>query len=155
MGCASVENFTVRQFNVNQPEELDRVLNIAQSSLTEYYSPKLIVELYESWPEGFSVAVSGIKIVGFLVGSRFSPTEARILMLAVDRDYRKMGIGSLLLSAFLSMCSKKNFSAVRLEVKTDNDEAINLYKKFEFVITSRINAYYSDASDAFLMWRTI
>ncbi len=155
MGAANAEYFNVRPFNVNDQVELDQVLAVARNSLTEYYSQKLIIDLYENWPDGFSVAEYSGKIIGFLIGSRFSPTESRVLMLAVEKNYRKMGIGSRLLSEFIAMCAGRNFSAVRLEVKTDNEEAINLYKKFEFAITSRINAYYSDASDAFLMWRTI
>jgi ribosomal-protein-alanine N-acetyltransferase len=145
----------LRPFQVNNTEELDRVLEIAKNSLTEYYSPKLIVDLYEEWPEGFSVAEVHHKVAGFLIGSRYSSSEARILMIAVEKSYRKMGIGSSLLTNFIDLCMKKNFSAVRLEVKTDNEEAIKLYKKFNFEITSRISAYYSDASDAFTMWRTI
>ena len=56
---------------------------------------------------------------------------------------------------FLAYCRQNGFISVKLEVKTDNEVAIAFYKRFGFVITSRLRAYYSDASDAFTMWKII
>lgn len=142
----------IRQFQRN---DIDRILEIAGHSLTEYYTSSLIFDLYDSWPEGFSVYSIDGNIVAFMICARNTPNEARILMFAVDEHHRRQGIGVKLMQDFIEYCSRSGFISLKLEVKTDNDPAINFYKKFGFVITSRLRAYYSDASDAFTMWKII
>lgn len=143
---------TIRQF---QRSDIERVLEIAGHSLTEYYTSSLIFDLFDSWPDGFSVYSVGGDIVAFMIGARNTPNEARILMFAVDEPFRRQGIGERLMRDFVEYCSRNGFISLKLEVKTDNESAINFYKKFGFVITSRLRAYYSDASDAFTMWKII
>lgn len=142
----------IRQF---EPRDISRVLDVAESSLSEYYTNSLVIDLFEAWPEGFRVYVVDNRIVAFMICSRISPNEARILMFAVEEKYRRQGIGDALMRDFIEFCGKNGFISLKLEVKTDNDSAINFYKKYGFVITSRLRAYYSDASDAFTMWKII
>ncbi len=142
----------IRQF---QRSDINRILEIASHSLTEYYTSSLIFDLYESWPEGFKVYTIENEIVAFMISARNTPNEARILMFAVDEDHRRQGIGEKLMQEFIVFASMNGFISLKLEVKTDNESAINFYKRFGFAITSRLRAYYSDASDAFTMWKII
>jgi len=143
---------TVRTFNVR---DVDSILEIAGKSLSEYYSGSLFMDLFQTWPEGFFVYTLNDRVVGFLVGSKFSQTEARILILAIDEKYRHIGFGKALLDSFIKVCEMENLMSMRLEVRTDNDSAIKFYKKNGFVVTSTLRGYYSDLSDAYLMWRII
>ncbi|CAF1883096.1 hypothetical protein HID58_045260 [Brassica napus] len=66
-----------------------------------------------------------------------------IMTLGVLAPYRGIGIGSkLLLNHVLDMCSKQNVSEIYLHVQTNNEDAINFYKKFGFDITDTIPDYY-------------
>ena len=138
-----------------RPEDIRNVVEIGNSSLTEYYTDTLLLDLYEAWPNSFIVYTVNDRIVGFIVGSKFSRTEARILLLAVDASFRRKGIGMALMNNFVEVCNHENLLSVRLEVRTDNDQAIGFYKAFGFSIISVIRAYYSDASDAYLMWKLL
>ncbi|GGM66966.1 ribosomal-protein-alanine N-acetyltransferase RimI [Thermogymnomonas acidicola] len=142
----------VRNF---RKQDLDRVVDIGNSSLTEYYTPSLIMDLYRSWPESFMVYCVGSEIVGFIVGSRQSDIDARILLLAVDARYRNQGCGSALMDSFLRLCRDCGIRSVRLEVRTDNEKAISFYRRYGFSITSTLKSYYSDASDAYVMWKIL
>lgn len=142
----------IRQF---KPGDAGRVLEIAEESLSEYYTSTLLIDLFESWPEGFKVYMVNERIAGFMIAAKNTPNEARILMFAVEKKYRGKGVGFYLMKDFLTFCGRNGFVSVKLEVKTDNEQAINFYKKFGFVVTSRLRAYYSDASDAFSMWKII
>ena len=142
----------IRQF---QRSDIDRILEIAGNSLTEYYSSNLIFDLFDSWQDGFTVYALDGNIVAFMICARNTPNEARILMFAVDDNHRRQGVGEKLMLDFLAYCRQNGFISVKLEVKTDNEVAIAFYKRFGFVITSRLRAYYSDASDAFTMWKII
>ncbi|KAL5064811.1 hypothetical protein RYX36_026548 [Vicia faba] len=55
-----------------------------------------------------------------------------IMTLGVLAPYYGLGIGTKLLNHVLDLCSKQNISEVYLHVQTNNEEAINFYKKFEF-----------------------
>lgn len=142
----------VRKFS---DSDLDAVVELANGSLTEYYGVDLIYDLARQWPDGFLVYHFGNNIVGFLAGSKYSSNEARILLLAVDRSFRKIGIGTTLVNDFTKLCMQLGMMSVRLEVRVDNFEAINFYRKLKFVVISTMRNYYSDSSDAHVMWRLL
>ncbi len=66
----------------------------------------------------------------------------------VKEEYRKQGIASKLLEYLF----KKYGFSCSLEVRVDNKEAINLYKKFNFEIATIRKNYYKDI-DGYLMIR--
>ncbi|AKA48504.1 acetyltransferase [uncultured archaeon] len=135
--------------------DIERVVEIANSSLTEYYTTNLMMDLYHSWRDAFMVYTLNDRIIGFIAGGKFSRTEARILLLAVEEKFRHLGIGKALMNDFIDLCRMHNIMSIRLEVRTDNTEAIHFYQKYGFSTISTIRAYYSDSSDAYLMWKLI
>ncbi len=142
--------YFIRKF---REEDLLDVLNIANESLTENYIPELFLDIHRTWPEGFLVAVAK-DVVGFIAGIK-QRTEARILLLAVGREFRNMGIGSALMRRFITICKSEGMLSVRLEVRTKNLRAIEFYKKFGFNIISYVPNYYTNGDDAYIMWREI
>lgn len=77
--------------------------------------------------------------------------KAKIYSFGVSTHFRGKGIASLLLEEILKELQELGFKAVVLEVRSDNIYAINLYKKFGFVITKRLPSFYLDNCDAYLM----
>ena len=73
--------------------------------------------------------------------------------LYVNEKYRKKGIASKLLTFFLDNYSKKDEEII-LEVNTNNEPAINLYKKFAFFVINTRKKYYNN-EDAFVMKRVV
>lgn len=67
-----------------------------------------------------------------------------IMTLGVLAPYRGLGVGTKLLNHVLELCSKQNISEIYLHVQTNNDDAINFYKKFGFDITDTIHNYYTN-----------
>ncbi|OWP56386.1 MAG: ribosomal-protein-alanine N-acetyltransferase [Thermoplasmatales archaeon B_DKE] len=152
---AAVRDAAVAGTRKFAPDDISEVVKIGNNSLTEYYTETLLLDLFEAWPNSFMVYTVNGRIVGFIVGSKFSKTEARILLLAVDAKFRRMGIGRALMNGFVEVCNHENLLSARLEVRTDNDQAIGFYKKLGFSTISVIRSYYSDASDAYLMWKLL
>lgn len=143
---------TIEEFTI---EDLDDVVSLANRSMTEYYTRTLIHDISKDWPEGFLVYRVSDGIVGFITGSKYTRTEARILLLAVEEKERRNGYGLALMNEFFRTCMEDGILSVRLEVKTDNLGAIKFYRDYRFVITSVLKNYYSDSSDAYLMWRML
>lgn len=136
-------------------DDLDDVVSLANRSMTEYYTRTLIHDISKDWPEAFLVYKVSGNLAGFITGSKYSRTEARILLLAVEEKQRRKGFGRALMNEFFRTCMENGILSVRLEVKTDNFDAIKFYKNYRFVITSVLKNYYSDSSDAYLMWRML
>ncbi|XWS70837.1 hypothetical protein CRYUN_Cryun03dG0083300 [Craigia yunnanensis] len=80
-----------------------------------------------------------------------------IMTLGVLAPYRGLGIGTRLLNHVLDLCSKQNIPEIYLHVQTNNEDAINFYKKFRFEITETIKNYYTniDPPDCFVVTKFI
>ncbi|KAG8496950.1 hypothetical protein CXB51_008177 [Gossypium anomalum] len=80
-----------------------------------------------------------------------------IMTLGVLAPYRGLGIGTRLLNHVLDLCLKQNIQEIYLHVQTNNDDAINFYKKFGFEITETIKNYYTniDPPDCFVLTKFI
>ena len=92
------------------PDDLTDITELSNRTLTEYYTPDIIYDIYRAWPESISVYVAGKRIVGFIAGAKYTRTEGRILLLAVEREYRTMGIGSALMEHFFEICRKNSLN---------------------------------------------
>jgi len=90
------------------------------------------------------------EVVGY-IGLWCSFPEAHIVSIAVDPDYQGKGIGNKLLQQALAWLVNSGFKHVFLEVRVDNEVAINLYDKHGFEKVSVRKNYYQDGSDAFVM----
>ncbi len=134
-----------------QPQDIFSVIKIAHESLPERYQPNIFNTFYESFPQGFLIALKHHKIVGFLIGVKTHDSIAKILMLSVNENHRKQGIGSALLINFLQEMLLQNIRLVNLEVRTNNKIAITFYKKHGFDIQETITGFYQNGEDAHSM----
>ncbi len=134
----------VRKFKY---EDLEEVYRIAKSSLEEDYTIDFFIYLWQF--AEFLVAERNGKVVGFLIAIKPSSNEMRILMLAVDKLYRRKGIGSSLIKELI--LRHPELRKIYLEVKVNNIEAIKFYEKHGFRIKEKIDDFYTDGSSAYLM----
>jgi len=143
---------SIRQF---KPDDMFAVIKIAHETLPEQYNPTVFNYLFESFPEGFLVAEQYQKIIGFIAGTIINPQTAKILLLAIKKDYRKQKIGTKILIQYFIIIKSLKFTKVELEVKTSNIPAISFYKKHGFIITDHLEKFYQDGSDADIMIKKI
>lgn len=80
--------------------------------------------------------------------------EGHITNVAVDPRYRRRHIASAMIEIMLEVTGESGIKRHTLEVRTGNDKAIALYKKYGFDITAVRPGYYEDnGENAFIMWR--
>ncbi len=99
------------------------------------------------------VAVLNSRIIGY-VCIRTILDVTHILNLAVLPEFRRKGIGSMLLKDALKELtqSKNDINLITLEVRESNIAAINLYEKFGFkVIGKRVGYYQKPYENAVIM----
>jgi ribosomal-protein-alanine acetyltransferase len=75
----------------------------------------------------------------------------RIYSIAVHPQARGLGLASKLLEFTDNYANKNKFTHIHLEVRADNNSAINLYQKSGFKISGKKDSYYKDGSDAIIM----
>ena len=91
-------------------------------------------------------------VVGFLAGRAPVGGEGEILNIGTALAFQRQGIGSGLITEFRAICMQREVSAIWLEVRPTNREAINFYKSHGFIRKGMRPNFYSDPSeDADLM----
>ncbi len=79
--------------------------------------------------------------------------EAHITLLGVHPDYRRQGLGQLLLLNLLEDAIARQLKWATLEVNENNLGAINLYQKYGFKVVGKRKGYYQPAGeDALVLW---
>ena len=137
--------------------DLPAIEEIAKKSLRSTYTRQdFLYDMQENPVSYFYSALVDGKVVGYL-DFYVTFNSATIAQIAVDEEYRKKGIGNLLLGAMLRECEAQGdpVEYLTLEVRASNLNAQAFYKKhkFEAIVTKK--AYYDDGEDAIYMVRTL
>ena len=141
------------QLRYFQNRDLADVWQVASESLHERYDPTIFTQLVPFWPDGLLVIEDMGRVVAFVFGVMSGVQQARVLMLAVDRNYRGAGLGTLLTQEFFRECGKKGMRQVSLEVRASNVGAQRFYQRLGFFTVRRVPRYYSDGEDGILLLR--
>lgn len=145
-------NYIIRKMAV---EDLEQVVAIDQSSFSLPWPPRsFYFEVTNNPASRCWVADLEGKIIAMLV-AWFVVDEIHIATIATHPDFRKQGIGEDLLSHTLQFARAEGALTSFLEVRESNEAALNMYRKFGYVETSRRENYYADNNeDAILMTLT-
>ncbi len=78
--------------------------------------------------------------------------EAHLLNIAVQPDYRRMGLGTHLMRSFIGFCRTRKVKTLTLDVRPSNHPAIEMYRKMGFRKEGLRPHYYADnGEDALIM----
>jgi ribosomal-protein-alanine N-acetyltransferase len=135
-------------------DDMDQVYEIEKKCFKDPYPKLLLITLYQLYPELFLVAedTESGRIVGYVSGIIRRDGYGHIVSLCVDVDYRRRGIGGMLMK-IVEDSMKRLFGVCRfrLEVRVSNEPAIRLYISLGYRISSVLKKYYIDGEDAYLM----
>ena len=137
------------------PEDLGRILEIEYASFgAEAFSKNTFLSLYRKYSDLFFVAGINETIAGYMVSCTYMK-KVKIVSIAVISDYRRRGIGSLLVKYTFNGVKNLPVTTVELEVRTTNYEGICFWKSLGFSTLKIIPGYYSDGTDALLMRKSL
>jgi len=147
------DEFFVRRMEVN---DVPAVLEIERATFPSAWSEAGF--FYRLHDREFNVSLVGFvgnKLVAYAVSYAISE-EFHFSNLAVHRDFRRRGLGEVLLWMSLHIGVELDCTEVYLEVRRHNVSAIRLYQKFGFEVYGvRKNYYQQENEDAFLMRKEI
>lgn len=141
----------IREFHVG---DLGRVYEIESRSFIDPYHPIFLLNLYETYPQTFLVALENEMVVGYVI-SRTVGTSSHIIAIAVDPEKRRREIGKTLMIETMTRLKRFGANNVWLEVRISNNDAIEFYKKLGFAKGGIVRGYYSDSEDAIILKRLI
>jgi len=142
-------------------EDLEGVIEVNEQELPEDYPYFFYKSILDNYPEAFLVACdSNGEIIGYIMW-RVEKTPAitslklkntgHLVSIAVSKEYRRLGVAATLLSHSMKKIKKYKIDEFVLEVRVTNIEAINLYKKFNYLTHSIKEKYYRDGENAYYM----
>ena len=132
-----------------EPRDSSDIIRIdAESFKTQ--NPTYDLFVYLAYGSEIIVADIGAMVVGYVV-LVYREEEAKIMSIAVKKEFRRRGIGKMLLREAIKKAREKGAKRLLLEVRVSNIAAQELYKKFGFRVAGVIESYYSDGESAYLM----
>ncbi|MGA3191752.1 MAG: ribosomal protein S18-alanine N-acetyltransferase [Candidatus Bathyarchaeia archaeon] len=133
-----------------QIRHLDRLCEIETECFRdEAFTKEQILQLLKEYNCVNLVARVGGIIAGFVIGMMYVDRKAlyaHILTIDVSPEYRRMGIGQMLLREMERIFEEKDVKASHLEVREDNIAAINLYRKLGYEKIGELRNYYGNAN---------
>ena len=131
---------------------LERIMEIEQESFLSPWNEESYREMLNDERYTFFFENIDGEIAAFAVSLDMYDID-EIIKIAVDKKYRRRGLASLLMDKIIENARQRKKSAVWLEVRKSNIEAISLYNKKKFEIVSIRKKYYQDSGENALVMR--
>jgi ribosomal-protein-alanine N-acetyltransferase len=146
-----MEKATKYEIDYMRPEDLDEIVSIENVSFPSPWPRRIFEREIEALnPYKRVIRISGI-VIAYIVTWTIHD-EVHILNIAVHQDFRKIGLGEMLLRDCISLSKETGLKYAILEVRTSNIGAIKLYEKIGFRTMRLRKKYYSDnGEDAYVM----
>jgi [ribosomal protein S18]-alanine N-acetyltransferase len=152
---APEERYDIRPLTISQ---LDECWRLDQRCFVdgEAYSRDTFEYLLTS-PESVAyraVTPDGL-MVGFIVGLVEPQNTGHVTTLGVAPEHRRRGIAAQMLNKVEENFRRRHVRTIRLEVRSVNSGAQNLYRNLGYTVTQRLPHYYSNGGDGLLMIKSV
>ena len=130
--------------------DIKRVLEIEKASFSDPYPANILIDIY-NLGAGFLVAQENNRIVGYIIFWIKYEDEGHIISIAVDKNFRRLEVGTKLVESSIEAFRKFNVNRIKLEVRVGNKGARKFYSKIGFEEEKIVEEYYEDLEDAVIM----
>jgi ribosomal-protein-alanine acetyltransferase len=103
----------------------------------------------------YRAVTQGGTMVGFIVGLVEPDHTGHVTTIGVSPEHRRRGIARSLMQYVEDGFRRRNVRMVRLEVRSVNAGAQQLYRDLGYVVTQRLPRYYSNGGDGLLMVKSL
>ena len=129
---------------------IQKILVVDDSKTELHYLSELLTR------RGFSVrtAENG-DLVAFAIVMINENGAAHLTTIGVAPEHRRRGVAAELLAHVEDATRKRDIGTLVLEVRVNNAGAQDLYRRAGYNIVQRINKYYNNGEDCFLMMKPL
>lgn len=146
-------SFEIRNY---KPADFDRLYEIDHAAFTEdiaYSHLELRYYLRSRKCKTLIAEIDG-EIVGFVTGFNEPRNRGHIITIDVMPDRQRQQIGSRLLAEIENWLWQRGAEVIYLETPVDDTGAQGFYDRHGYLVLERVEGYYSDSLDAFVMMKT-
>lgn len=104
---------------------------------------------------GYRVVTPDDEMVGFAFVMVNEHNAAHLTTIGIAPEHRRRGLGVDLILHMERALVNRGVGTAMLEVRVSNVSAQDLYKRCGFTIVQRINKYYTNGEDCFLMMKSL
>jgi [ribosomal protein S18]-alanine N-acetyltransferase len=101
------------------------------------------------------IALDQIEIAGFVIVDLERQKSGHIITIDVGNEYRKQGVGTLLIQAAEEHVRQSKRKSILLEVAVTNSRARRFYEKHGYLELRVMRDYYKTGTDALLMGKNL
>ncbi|XP_016998655.2 N-alpha-acetyltransferase 30A [Drosophila takahashii] len=145
----SAEEIVYKEYEAEH--QMHDIMRLIQAELSEPYSIYTYRYFIYNWPKLCFLASHDNQYVGAIVcklDMHMNVRRGYIAMLAVRKEYRKLKIGTTLVTKAIEAMLADNADEVVLETEMRNQPALRLYENLGFVRDKRLFRYYLNGVDA-------
>jgi len=137
---------------LSNPSDLKSLLVIENNTNPSPWTEKQMQSSFDVGHHSFLCEDNNENVIGFVIYVAVEQ-EAHLLNIAVDNNYQRKGIGSILINHLKKQVQAMGINLITLEVRVSNTNAISFYKKHNFIEDAIRANYYSKPKpeDALLM----
>lgn len=103
----------------------------------------------------YQVITSGGQMVAFVFLMMARDGSAHITTIGVAPEHRRRGLAGRLLQHSERALRMRGISTLVLEVRVSNINAQHLYRKYGYTVTQRLESYYNNGEDGFMMMKSL
>ena len=138
-----------------QTDRINDICLLEKEVFSQPWSADEIARIIDDKYRFILCAVEGENLLGYVVATSLFET-AQIDRVAVDANFRRMGVAKALISLCERECKDRSAEEMLLEVRASNYGAQALYSSLGFKsIATRKNYYQMPVEDAVVMRKTI
>lgn len=137
-----------------EAKHIDEVVSVEEECFhTPWTKKDFEREMHENSMAIYKIAILDGKIIGY-AGMWHIVNEGHITNVAVLPEYRRTGVGNLLVEELIRIAQELEMIGLTLEVRISNMAAQRLYIKYGFRSEGFRKRYYDDTGeDAIIMWK--
>ena len=133
-------------------QQVSQVAALEKRCFSDPWSENSVASELENPLSLWLVAMDGERLAGY-VGSQTVLGESDMMNVAVDEDYRRQGVGKMLIGALVEHLKARQSHCLTLEVRDSNTPARNLYGSLGFSEIGRRKNYYRNPKEDALILR--
>ena len=134
-----------------QSEHFSQMYKIHEECFEEFMSLPMFLEEVSHDSRVYFVVVLDGEVLAY-AGAWDTGDDYAVISIATAKAYQRQGYAEKLLERLVVDAERKRIKALSLEVNTKNKSALELYRKFGFIITNTRKKYYKNGDDAYVLW---
>lgn len=136
--------------------DIPAIVAIENESFVDPWDQSVFLEALTYYPTTYFVAVCNGAVAGFIVGGLEDTGETiygHICNIGISPQYRRQGIGRLLVRRTEHQFALELATGVQLEVRVSNNAAQRFYQRMGYRPVFGIDQYYANGEDALVMMK--